>query len=402
MSETVSKPSQPAPPLIDRVKNILLKPSPTWDVIATEPADIKSLYLGYIIPLAAIGPIASAIGTSVFGIGIPGLISYKTPLLWAATGAVVQFVLALVMVFVMGLVIDALAPSFGGQKNQLQAFKVAAYSGTAGWLAGIFAILPPLGMLGILGLYSIYLLYVGLPRLMNVPKDKAVGYTAVTVIIMIVLWFVAGLVSTPIYKFGMPGGFLSGAATGATGAAVGTAVVPGMGSVDLNKMEQAAKQMEAQASAMQAGQANVKTVDPAQLLALLPENYRGAARSDTSTEANQTGGVAVSGAKASYNVGGGTVRVEISDLGSMGGLTAMAGAFNVNSNETTETGYKKIVSNNGRVVTEEYDNTAKSGSYSVLLVPRITIEARGDNVDMATIKGVVDGIDLGRAESLAK
>jgi hypothetical protein len=402
MSETVSKPSQPAPPLIDRVKNILLKPSSTWDVIATEPADIKSLYLGYIIPLAAIGPIASAIGMSLFGAGIPGLIVVRTPLLAAVSGAIVQFVLTLVMVFVMALVIDGLAPSFGGQKNQLRAFKVAAYSSTAGWLAGIFTLLSALGFLGILGLYSIYLLYVGLPKLMEAPKDKAVGYTAVTVIVMIVLGLVVGVATTSVRGFGTVGSVLGSAGPAATGAAVGTAVVPGMGSVDLNKMEQAAKQMEAQASAMQAGQANVKTVDPAQLLALLPENYRGAARSDTSTEANQTGGVAVSGAKASYNVGGGTVRVEISDLGSMGGLTAMAGAFNVNSNETTETGYKKIVSNNGRVVTEEYDNTAKSGSYSVLLVPRITIEARGDNVDMATIKGVVDGIDLGRAESLAK
>jgi hypothetical protein len=402
MSETVSKPSQPAPPLVDRVKNILLKPSPTWDVIATEPADIKSIYLGYIIPLAAIGPIASAIGMSMIGVGAFGF-SYKTPLVWAASGAIVQFILALVMVFVMALVIDALAPSFGGQKNQLRAFKIAAYSGTAGWIAGIFALLPTLGMLGFLGLlYSIYLLYVGLPKLMDAPKDKAVGYTAVTVIIMLVLWFIAGAISSPIYMFGRPGGLLSGAATGATGAAVGTAVVPGVGSMDLNKMEQAAKDMEAQASAMQAGQANVKTADPVQLLALLPENYRGAARSDTSTEANQTGGVAVSGAKASYAVGAGTIHVEISDLGSMGGLTAMAGAFNVNSTENTETGYKKVVSNNGRVVTEEYDNTAKSGTYSVVVIPRISIEARGDNVDMATLKGLVDGIDLGRAESLTK
>ncbi|MBP2160227.1 MULTISPECIES: Yip1 family protein [Asticcacaulis] len=402
MSETVSKPSQPAPPLIDRVKNILLKPSPTWDVIANEPADIKSIYLGYIIPLAAIGPIASAIGMSVFGVGIPGLISYKTPLMWAATGAVVQFVLALVMVFVLALVIDALAPSFGGQKNQLRAFKVAAYSGTAGWLAGIFAILPPLAMLGILGLYSLYLLYVGLPKLMNVPQEKAVGYTAVTVIVMIVLGLVFSLLSAPIYKFGMPGGFLSGAATGATGAAVGTVAVPGAGSLDLAKLEAATKQMEAQASAMQAGQATVATVDPAQLLALMPETYQGASRSNPTTSADQAGGIAVANAEATYALGAGTVRLKVSDLGSMSGLTAMAQAVNVNRTETTATGYKKIVSSNGRVVTEDYDNSAKSGSYSVLVGPRINIEAQGDNVDMATLKGLVDGMDLARAEGLAK
>lgn len=402
MSETVSKPSQPAPPLIERVKNILLKPSPTWDVIADEPADVKSIYLGYIIPLAAIGPVASAIGMTVFGVGIPGLISYKTPLLWAATGAVVQFVLALVMVFVLGLVIDGLAPSFGGQKNQLRAFKVAAYSGTAGWLAGIFAILPPLAMLGILGLYSLYLLYVGLPKLMNVPQEKAVGYTAVTVIIMIVLGLVFSLLSAPIYKFGMPGGFLGNAAPTATGAAVGTVVVPGAGSLDLGKLEAAAKNAEAQATAMQNGQVAVQTVDPTQLLALMPENYRGAARSDTSTSANQAGGVAVSSAKATYAVGGGTINLEVSDLGSLSGITAMGQAFNVNSTETTATGYEKVVSKDGRMISEKYDNSSKSGSYSVLVGPRMSIEAHGDNVDMATLKALVEGMDLARAESLVK
>lgn len=401
MSETVSKPSQPAPPLIERVKNILLKPSPTWDVIADEPADVKSLYLGYIIPLAAIGPIANAIGMSVFGAGIPGLLIVKTPLLAAVSSAIVQFVLTLVMVFVMALVIDGLAPSFGAQKNQLRAFKVAAYSSTAGWLAGIFTILPALSVLGILGFYGIYLLYVGLPKLMGAPKEKAVGYTAVTVIVTIVLVLAVGAVAAAVKGVGTLG-LMGSAAPTATGAAVGTVVVPGAGSLDLAKLEAAAKNAEAQASAMQNGQVAVQTVDPTQLLALMPENYRGAARSDTSTSANQAGGVAVSNAKATYNVGGGTINLEVSDLGSLSGITAMGQAFNVNSTETTATGYEKVVSKDGRMISEKYDNSSKSGSYSVLVGPRMSIEAHGDNVDMATIKGLVDGMDLGRAENLVK
>ena len=48
--------------LIERVQAILLKPSPTWDVIEGETPSVQSLYTSYIMPLAAIGPVASAIG----------------------------------------------------------------------------------------------------------------------------------------------------------------------------------------------------------------------------------------------------------------------------------------------------------------------------------------------------
>ncbi|HEV8613124.1 MAG TPA: YIP1 family protein, partial [Gemmatimonadales bacterium] len=103
---------------------------------------------------------------------------------------------------VLALIIDALAPSFGGQKNPIQALKVAVYSSTAAWLAGIFAIIPSLGVLGILGLYSLYLLYLGLPILMKAPQDKAIGYTLVVVIVGIVIFVVIGVVASRLAGFG--------------------------------------------------------------------------------------------------------------------------------------------------------------------------------------------------------
>src|SRR3546814_6606106 len=75
--------------------------------------------------------------------------------------------------------------------------KVAAYSATAAWVAGIFAIVPSLAMLSILGLYSLYLLYLGLPRLMKAPEEKALAYTAVTIVAAIVLAVIIGAVTAP-------------------------------------------------------------------------------------------------------------------------------------------------------------------------------------------------------------
>ena len=181
--------------LMARAKNILLQPKTEWPVIAGEQATTGSLYTGYIIPLAAIGPIASIIGWSVFGFSVPFVGSIRYPIGISVRNGVVIYALSLVGVFVLALIIDALAPTFGGQKNQIQALKTSAYSYTAAWVAGIFNLIPSLALLGLLAaLYSCYLLFLGLPVLMKAPEDKAVGYTAVVIIVAIVLYFVIGAV----------------------------------------------------------------------------------------------------------------------------------------------------------------------------------------------------------------
>jgi len=195
--------------LIDRVKRILLTPKEEWPVIDAEQASVSGLYTSYIIPLAAIGPIASLIGWSAFGMRVPFVGSYRIPIGTGLRMAVVQYVLALIGVFVLGLIIDGLAPTFGGQKNRTQALKVAVYSSTAAWVAGIFGLIPALAILSILGLYSLYLLYLGLPILMKAPEDKAVGYTVVVIICAIVLYLIIGWVATRFYwrpgSMGVPG-----------------------------------------------------------------------------------------------------------------------------------------------------------------------------------------------------
>jgi hypothetical protein len=184
-----TQPKEKIMALIDRVKRILLSPKEEWPAIDAEQTSVAGLYTGFIIPLAAIGPIASIVGWTVFGLSTPFTGSYRIPIGFAVRNAAFQYVGALVGVFVLALIIDALAPTFGGQKNQIQALKVAAYSATAAWVAGIFGLIPALGFLGLLGLYSLYLLFLGLPILMKAPEDKAMGYTLVVVVVAIVLGF---------------------------------------------------------------------------------------------------------------------------------------------------------------------------------------------------------------------
>lgn len=179
--------SQPAvdPALVARVKGILLQPKSEWLKIDGEFATTKSLFTRYAMILAAIGPVCSLLGGQLMPI-----MGMKLSIVGAIVVALVSYGMSLLGVFLLGLIINALAPNFGGTANKVQAMKLAVYSWTAAWLAGVFGLIPMLGILAILGLYSFYLLFVGLPILMKVPEDKKVGYFIVTVIAGVVMYFI--------------------------------------------------------------------------------------------------------------------------------------------------------------------------------------------------------------------
>jgi hypothetical protein len=180
----------------ERVKNILLQPAREWTVIQREPETVAHLYTSYIAPLAAIGPLASIVGLSIVGISLPAGGSYRLPLTSAVWHAVTTFVFALAGTYVLALIIDALAPNFMARKNSLQALKIAAYSSTPAWLAGVFSLIPPLISLQILGLYAVYLLYLGLPVLMKTPQEKALAYTGVIIVAAIVIFAFIGAIGS--------------------------------------------------------------------------------------------------------------------------------------------------------------------------------------------------------------
>jgi Yip1-like protein len=178
--------------LVERVKNLIVQPRSEWATIASEPHTVQELYTAYVMILAAIPPVATFIGYSLVGVGMFGA-SYRVPIASGVAQLVLSYLLSLAMVYVLALIIDALAPSFGGEKGFLQALKVAAFAPTASWVAGVFTIIPVLGILALVGsIYSLYLLYLGLPMLMRAPEDKAVPYTVVVILVAIVLAVVIG------------------------------------------------------------------------------------------------------------------------------------------------------------------------------------------------------------------
>lgn len=184
--------------MIDRIKNILLTPKTEWPVIDAEPATEMGIFTNWVVPLAAIGPVCALIGQQLMGGGNVMGISWRPSLGFSISMAVTSYIMSLIGTFLVAKIIDALAPTFDGTKNPVSAMKVAAYSWTAAWLAGVFQLIPALAVLGLVGLYSFYLLYLGLPLLMKAPQDKAIGYIVVTILCTIVMFFIVGVVTTAV------------------------------------------------------------------------------------------------------------------------------------------------------------------------------------------------------------
>ncbi len=191
--------------LSERVKGILLRPRQEWQTISGETTTIAELYRNYVVILAAIGPVASIIGMSIVGIRLPLFGSFRVSIFTSLSSAVVHYVLTLVGVYVLAVIIDALSPTFSGEKNMNQAFKVAAYSFTPGWIVGIVALIPSLSPLGILGLYGLYLLYLGLPILMKSPQEKSLGYTIAVIIAAVIIFVLIGFISRAFISYPTPG-----------------------------------------------------------------------------------------------------------------------------------------------------------------------------------------------------
>jgi hypothetical protein len=381
---TIDPANAGAPGLVQRVQNILLKPQSEFDRIAGEPADVGKLYTGYALPLIVLSALCTFIGISLIGV-----MGFRIGLVPGLIGAVIQVVTALIGLFVLAFVTNALAPTFGSQQDMGQAHKLAVYSSTAGFLAGVFMIFPPLSILGIVGLYSLVLLFIGLPRLMRTPEDKRIGYIITIIIVAIVVWivigFVTGMASRMVPGYTAPGFTFGQSSTGPS--AQGDVTLPDGGTVDLGELQK-------QAEAMQSG-GGAAAVDPMRLQEQLPQTLPGGFAL-TSTSSSAVAGT--SQAEGEYQSGDARLRVTIVSMGAMGAFAGMAAGMNVQQNRQDADGYARTQTIDGRVYNEEVNNSQRSASYGVI-GRGVAVTADGSNgVTLDQARAAVETIGVQRLE----
>lgn len=405
--------------LISRVKNILLQPRTEWPVIAAEADTVGSLYTRYILILAALPVIAGFLKTTLIGTTVPLMGTVRIGFMAGLTSMILQYAVSLVSVYVLALIVNALAPTFGAQKDSVQALKTTAYASTASWVAGILVLVPWLGgLLAIAGsLYAFYLLFLAMPVTMRAPPEKALPYTAVTVIIAIVLSLVLGALTASVAGFGAYRGGVE-LSSGDSTIKVDPDSTAGKLEAWSKKMEEAGKKMDAaeksgdqKAQLQAAGDAlgtmfgggdTVEALKPDQLKPFIPEKLGGMPRSDYSAERNAVMGLQTTTAGARYVDEGNarSLRLEVTDLGGAKGLASLAGWAIQESERESDSGYERSYHKDGRMVQEEWNNASQSGSYSLMIGERFSVKLQGQGVEMDELKSLATSLDLAGLEAL--
>jgi MFS family permease len=377
--------------LIDRAKAMILKPNEEWPKIAAETDSQADILRTYVVPLAAIGPVAGLIGSQVFGYGAL-FVSWRPSIMSSLVTALLSFGLTLVGVFVLAAIADWLAPKFEGQSNKTNAFKLVAYGGTAAWLAGIFSLVPMLAVFGLLGLYSLYLFYTGAGPMMAVPEAKRIAYTVVTFLAAAVLyWIVALIVGMIVAAVGL-GAAGIGAMTGASEDEV-TISIPGVGSVNTSKIEEAAQRAEK----IQKGE--IKPVGTDILKEMLPDTVSGFTRSGFETMAL---GVAGTGVEGQYKSGEQQFTLKVQDMLALSGLAGIGSAMGIAQEKEDENGYERIGTVDGQWREERWSTSGNNGAYAVMIADRFRVEASGTVDSIEVLKGAVASIDQGKLADLAE
>ncbi len=180
--------------IVNRVKNILVTPKTEWVAIEAEQSTNTTILTSYLLLLALIPAVCQFVGQGLIGYNVLGM-HFGGTISWGIRQAVVSFISMIGGAYLTAFIINLLADSFGSVKNFDRAFALVAYSYTPMCLAGIFYIIPSLGIIATLaGLYGLYILYTGLVPMMKTPEDKATVYFIISLVCVIVVSAILGFV----------------------------------------------------------------------------------------------------------------------------------------------------------------------------------------------------------------
>jgi hypothetical protein len=400
--------------IMGRIRGVLLTPQTEWPLIAAEADTVQTLYKRYILFVAAVPAIAYFLKMSVFGSGVFGVV-VRWGLTASITAAVLQYAVSLLMVFIMALIVDALAASFASQKSQVQALKAVAYAWTAAWAGACLIIIPWIGWLfAWFGMgYAIYLLYWGLRTTLQTPADKAIVFTVVIALCGLVISTVLGSI---VAMATMGQAFTGGAQVHLNLPGGKEVTVDSENAINKlrklgDKLEKAGKKIEraqqsgdsqAQVDAaakmvgtLLSGGDEVQAIALDQLKPLLPDRFANLARQSVQSSKGSPFGFELSQVKAKYgDENGRKIVLEISDAGSAKGVLGLASWMGIESETEDAHGYEKTYKTDGQLRHEKWSEQSRSSEYTVVVADRFVVKTNGENIDMDELKSAFNELDL--------
>ena len=176
------------------------------------------------------------------------------------------------------------------------------------------------------------------------------------------------------------------------------------------KMEQAEKSGDAGAQTAAAFEAlgtllgGGKRVEPVtidQLTPFIPDTFAGLAKQGSDADRSGMAGIMVARAEATYGDGAHKrVTLEVTDTGGASGLVGLAGWAGVMGERENADVSERTERIGGRLVHTEISKTGGANEFAIVLGDRFVVNAKGNGVDINTLKAAVSGLNLAKLESM--
>ncbi len=385
--------------LLARVKGILLQPAREWPQIAGEAETPAGLYKRYILILAALPPVFGFIKYSLIGQHTLGMY-LRGSIVGGLWSMLLGYIVSLVTIYIMAHIVNALAPTFEGRKDLMQALKVTAYAWTAAWVAGIAVIVPWLGwLIGLAGMaYSIYLLYLGLPQTMHCPPEKSLGYTAISALLAILLGWLLAVLLGALTGVGSLAYRMHHETAGHAKSEVSAAMAQ-LTHRHVRASQSASSTQPADDST--AAPEKVQSLAPERMRAMLPQKLDGYTRASARASRQNVLDTQMSQAEAIYRgKDGRSIDLTIIDTAGMRSLLGVAGTSSGDAESVTDTGFVKIRHDGDRVIHETWNSRDRTGQYTVTVARRYVVRANGTVKDFGELEDAVRSVDLDALDKL--
>lgn len=188
--------------MLRRIYYLIARPRAEWERIAAETTTVDALLRRYILPLAALAPIATMIGMRNFNREWDPIHGYLVPAESILSSGATTYFATIGSIFALAGIFTLLAPMFGCTRDFVRSLKVATYGTIPVLLAGATLLLPVMAIVGVVGLcHSLYLLWLGADRVLHVPDGARAEFVGISLVILAFASVVAGAAASAIGLF---------------------------------------------------------------------------------------------------------------------------------------------------------------------------------------------------------
>ncbi len=168
--------------VFEKAKFLILKPAEAWLVIKSKEPENQRAITDYAMPLIVLGVVSTLIGTQFYlkdasleVVGKYGLMAFLIPYF---------------NIYASVFFIEKISASFLSLGNKNAITQLVIYSTTASYVSSIIVNIHPLFYIfSIFSFYFIYLLWVGLPIMLNTPREKRTSFAIMIVLVMQIIEF---------------------------------------------------------------------------------------------------------------------------------------------------------------------------------------------------------------------